>query len=39
MHQVIFLCLHIGTEVELSVNFAGYDGFVARPCLGTKWVF
>ena len=31
--------LHIGTEVELSVNFAGYDGFVARPCLGTKWVF
>ncbi len=31
--------LHIGTEVELSVNFAGYDGFYARPCLGTKWVF
>ena len=31
--------LHIGTEVELSLNFAGYDGFYARPCLGTKWVF
>lgn len=31
--------LHIGSEVELSCNFAGYDGFYARPCLGTKWVF
>ena len=31
--------LHIGTEVELSCNFAGYDGFYVRPCLGTKWVF
>lgn len=31
--------LHIGTEVELSCNFAGYDGFYARPCIGTKWVF
>ena len=31
--------LHIGGEVELSCNFAGYDGFYARPCLGTKWVF
>ena len=30
---------HIGSEVELSVNFAGYDGFYARPCLGTTWVF
>ena len=30
---------HIGSEVELSVNFAGYDGFYARPCLGTKWIF
>ena len=29
----------IGGEVELSMNFAGYDGFYARPCLGTKWVF
>ena len=31
--------LHIGSEVELSCNFAGYDGFYARPCIGTKWVF
>ena len=31
--------LHIGSEVELSMNFAGYDGFYARPCFGTKWVF
>lgn len=31
--------LHIGGEIELSVNFAGYAGFYARPCLGTKWVF
>lgn len=31
--------LHVGGEVELSCNFAGYDGFYARPCLGTKWVF
>ena len=30
---------HIGTEVELSCNFAGYYGFYARPCLGTKWIF
>ena len=31
--------LHIGAEVELSLNFAGYHGFYARPCIGTKWVF
>jgi len=31
--------LHIGGEVELSCNFAGYDGFYVRPCLGCKWVF
>ena len=31
--------LHIGGEVELSMNFAGYHGFLARPCLGTKWIF
>ena len=31
--------LHVGTEIELSLNFAGYDGFKVRPCLGTKWVF
>ena len=31
--------LHIGSEVEISVNFAGYDGLKVRPCIGTKWVF
>ena len=31
--------LNIGGEIELSCNFAGYDGFYARPCIGTKWVF
>jgi hypothetical protein len=31
--------LNIGTEVEFSYNFAGYDGFKVRPCIGTKWVF
>lgn len=31
--------LHIGGEIELSMNFAGYHGFLARPCLGTKWIF
>ena len=31
--------LHVGSEVELSLNFAGYDGFWVRPCIGTKWVF
>ena len=31
--------LFVGTEVELSYNFAGNSGFYCRPCLGTKWVF
>ncbi len=31
--------LNIGGEVEFSYNFAGYDGFHVRPCIGTKWVF
>ena len=31
--------LNIGTELELSYNFAGCSGFHFRPCLGTKWVF
>ncbi len=31
--------LNIGTEVELSYNFAGVSGFRCRPCLGAKWVF
>ena len=30
---------NIGSEVEFSYNFAGYDGFKVRPCIGTKWVF
>lgn len=31
--------LHLGTEIELSANFGGVDGFKCRPCLGAKWVF
>ena len=31
--------LNIGTEIELSYNFAGCSGFKCRPCLGTKWCF
>jgi len=31
--------LHIGGEVELSVNFAGHYGFMCNPCIGTKWIF
>lgn len=31
--------LNVGGEVELSANFAGYNGFKCRPCLGVKWVF
>ena len=31
--------LHVGSEIEFSCNFAGYDGFKVRPCIGTKWVF
>ena len=31
--------LNIGGEVELSYNFAGYNGFHVRPCAGFKWVF
>ena len=31
--------LNIGTEIELSYNFAGCKGFYCRPCIGTKWVF
>lgn len=30
---------NIGTEIELSANFAGTSGFKCRPCLGAKWVF
>ena len=35
----VFDHFNIGGEVELSYNFAGYDGFKVRPCIGTKWVF
>lgn len=31
--------LNVGAEVELSSNFAGYDGLKVRPCLGLKWNF
>ena len=30
--------LNIGTEIELSYNFAG-KGFMCNPCLGIKWCF
>lgn len=31
--------LNLGGEVELSYNFAGYEGFKCNPCLGVKWAF
>ena len=31
--------LNIGGELELSWNFGGVKNFMARPCLGVKWVF
>lgn len=31
--------LHLGGEVELSVNFAGNYGFMCNPCIGAKWIF
>ena len=31
--------LDIGTEIELSYNFAGYDGFKCNPCAGLRWTF
>lgn len=31
--------LHIGSEIECSINFAGHKGFMCNPCIGTKWVF
>ena len=31
--------LHVGGEVELSLNFAGHYGFMCNPCIGTKWIF
>ena len=31
--------LDIGTEVELSYNFAGNKGFMCNPCDGLRWTF
>lgn len=31
--------LNVGTEIELSYNFAGHKGIMCNPCLGVKWVF
>lgn len=31
--------LNLGTEIELSYNFANTEAFRCRPCLGLKWVF
>ena len=29
----------VGTEIELSYNFAGHKGFMCNPCLGLRWTF
>ena len=31
--------LDIGTEIELSYNFAGHKGFMCNPCAGIRWTF
>ena len=31
--------LDIGSEVELSYNFAGHEGFMINPCAGLRWTF
>jgi len=31
--------LNVGGELELSWGFGGVKNFMARPCLGVKWVF
>lgn len=31
--------LDVGTEIELSVNFAGHKGFMCNPCAGIRWTF
>ena len=31
--------LDVGTEIELSVNFAGNKGFMVNPCAGIRWTF
>ena len=37
----LFNCpnFNVGAEVELSNNFAFYDGFKCNPCVGVKWDF
>lgn len=29
----------VGTEIELSYNFAQHKGFMCNPCLGIRWTF
>ena len=31
--------LDIGTEIEISCNFAGNKGFMVNPCAGLRWSF
>ena len=31
--------LDLGTEIELSYNFAGNKGFMVNPCAGLRWTF
>lgn len=31
--------LDVGTEIELSYNFAGNKGFMCNPCAGLRWTF
>lgn len=31
--------LNVGGEVEIACDFGNLKGFIARPCLGFKWVF
>ena len=37
----LFNCpnFNVGTEVEISSNFAGNQGLMVNPCLGVKWAF
>jgi hypothetical protein len=29
----------LGTEIEVSSDFVGYDGFMVNPTIGVKWTF
>lgn len=31
--------LDLGTEIEISNNFAGHEGFMVNPCLGARFTF